>query len=373
MNKLYWQRWLRIVVVLCFVGPAFSTAPMGKAASQNMPPVLAYYYIWYHPRAWDRAKIDFPILGRYTSDDKGIMREHIRMAKQAGITGFIVSWKSTQILNNRLRRLIEVATEEQFKLAIIYQGLDFNRRPQPADQIDADLANFVDMFAESEVFDLFERPLVIWSGTWEYSADDVMRITDRYRDNLLILSSEKNIKGYERVADYVDGNAYYWSSVDPETYPGYQAKLTEMGKIVQEGGGIWIAPAAPGFDARLIGGTRVVDRKDGETLRQQMAAAAASSPDAIGLISWNEFSENSHVEPSVNYGTRYLEVLAEIHGKGFQTGIAADQGDFDSSEPGTTQTRIGNLLLLAGFLILVLGSFGIVVLRSVPKQHIVKK
>ena len=32
-------------------------------------PVLAYYYIWYNPESWNRAKIDYPLLGRYSSDD----------------------------------------------------------------------------------------------------------------------------------------------------------------------------------------------------------------------------------------------------------------------------------------------------------------
>jgi hypothetical protein len=75
---------------------------------------------------------------------------------------------------------------------------------------------------------------------------------------------------------------------------------------------LWIAPAAPGFDARLIGGTRVVERNEGDTLLQQLETALRSSPDAIGLISWNEFSENTHIEPSQNYGVRYLEVLADF-------------------------------------------------------------
>jgi hypothetical protein len=47
-------------------------------------------------------------------------------------------------------------------------------------------------------------------------------------------------------------------------------------------------------------------------LRQQLQAARDSSPDLIGLISWNEFSENSHIEPSVKHGMRYLEVVKDI-------------------------------------------------------------
>ena len=50
-------------------------------------------------------------------------------------------------------------------------------------------------------------------------------MTQPRRDSLLILASERNVDGYRRVADSVDGNAYYWASVNPTTYPGQAEKL----------------------------------------------------------------------------------------------------------------------------------------------------
>jgi hypothetical protein len=55
----------------------------------------------------------------------------------------------------------------------------------------------------------------------------------------------------------------------------------------------------------------MVDRKDGQTLRIEYAVAVQSSLDALGLVSWNEFSENSCVEPSEIFGIRYLDVVRE--------------------------------------------------------------
>jgi hypothetical protein len=34
----------------------------------------------------------------------------------------------------------------------------------------------------------------------------------------------------------------------------------------------------------------------------------------LGIISWNEFSENSHLEPSQRYGTCYIGILASTAG-----------------------------------------------------------
>ena len=129
---------------------------------------------------------------------------------------------------------------------------------------------------------------------------------------MLVLSTEKSVDGYQRLADVTDGDAYYWSSVDPDTHPNYPEKLLAMSQAIHRDGKIWIAPFSPGFDARLVGGTKSVDRKDGETLVTQYQAAAQSSPDAFGLISWNEFSENTHVEPSEQFGDRYLTVLRDL-------------------------------------------------------------
>ena len=276
-------------------------------------PFLAYYYIWYDRSSWDRAKRDLPSLGPYTSDDAAVARQHIRWAKAAGITGFIVSWKSTPALNRRLELLMQVAAEQHFTLAIIYQGLDFNRRPQPVARATADLRYFDEHYAPNPVFQIFEKPLVIFSGTWAFSVVDLESMTARLRPNLLILASEKNVNGFKRVQRLVDGDAYYWSSVNPETYPDYQGKLDKMADAVHAAGGLWIAPAAPGYDATLLGGTMVVDRLDGDTLRREVRAAVLSGPDAVGLISWNEFSENSFVEPSRQYAERYLQVLSELN------------------------------------------------------------
>jgi hypothetical protein len=354
---------LLLATMLASAATIVLSMPAASAPAATPSPVFAYYYIWFDPSSWNRAKTDFPALGRYSSDERLVMQRHIRWAKDAGIEGFIVSWKSTPPLDERLRELAEVARAERFKLLVIYQGLDFEREPLPAARIARDLDFFRARYARHPAFDKFGRPLVVWSGTWRFSSEEIARVTASRGSDLLILASERNVDGYRHVAEYVDGNAYYWSSVNPETFPGYDAKLAEMGRAVHRRKGIWIAPAAPGFDARLIGGTTVVPRRDGETLRRQLDAATSSSPDVIGLISWNEFSENTHVEPSVRHGARYLEVLADV--KGATVDIDAD---LDSNVPGTTGRSYGPAIL-AGLFALAIGSVVLAARRARTKRR----
>src|SRR5215510_3195356 len=114
-----WLMLIALPLASCTTAQSSSTS---KETSDPIP-VLAYYYIWFDTPSWDRAKVDFPLLGHYSSDNAEVMRQHIQWAKAAGINGFIVSWKSTDKLNHRLKQLIEIADQENFKLVIIYQGL----------------------------------------------------------------------------------------------------------------------------------------------------------------------------------------------------------------------------------------------------------
>ncbi|MGH2358431.1 MAG: endo-1,3-alpha-glucanase family glycosylhydrolase [Candidatus Limnocylindria bacterium] len=356
-----------LVLVLA---PAAAPAPVDAVYETGSPiPMLAYYYIWFEPESWERAKIDYPILGRYSSDDRDVMRQHIRWAKAAGIDGFIVSWKSTLTLDRRLEMLMDVAHSESFKLAIMYQGLDFNRNPLPVERIAADIDHFISTYAGDPVFDIFGGPMVIWSGTWEYTPEQIASVSTtrglrsgcEWRSDLeprcvLLLATERNVDGVRRLEGKVDGNAYYWSSVNPQSFPGHLDKLSAMADAVHETNGFWIAPAAPGFDARLVGGTTVVQRLDGDTLRQELDVAYASSPDAIGLISWNEFSENSHVEPSEQHGTNSLDVLADVEG-----GRPPVLPELDSSQPdlapvgGGREEGVGRVVALS----LLVGAIGV--------------
>jgi hypothetical protein len=340
------------VVLACTGFPAWAAtaapvtseaAPVPGTARPPLP-VLAYYYQWFDPSSWDRAKIDYPVLGRYSSADPEVMRRHVRAAKAAGITGFIVSWKSTEENDRRLRALADVARSERFTLAVIYQGLDFDRDALPVDRVGADLRFYRDTFARDPVFHVLGRPLLIWSGTWKFSHDEVASAVAPIRADVAVLASEKDNAGYTRVADVVDGNAYYWSSVDPTQFAGFGERLTQMSELVHRSGGIWVAPFAPGFDARLVGGTRAVNRRDGATLRAEYEAAVRSSPDVLGLISWNEFSENTHVEPSLRFGDRYLQVLREILTTPVDTAVgeaAQDSSDIAQDSGDTAQDPAG--------------------------------
>ena len=325
-----WSRALPLILAIVGLGalglaPSPSPSPTPTAGASSSPgspgpathtPVLAYYYMWFNSASWTHAKTDVPVLGSYTSTSAAVIKQQVTWAKQAGIDAFIVSWKSTPSLNLALSRLVAESDLQGLKLVLIYEGLDVNRNPLPAVQVKSDLAWFEANYASDPAFDLYGKPAVILSGTWRFTNADIASIRDLLNapKEVLLLGSDRSAAEYQPRATLFDGDAYYWSSADPLTTPGYQKRLNDLASAVHSNNGLWLAPAAAGFDARLNGGTTVVDRRNGATLTAAWDDAVATNPDGMAVISWNEFTENSYVEPSRNYGERYLQVLALLTG-----------------------------------------------------------
>jgi hypothetical protein len=290
--------------------PVVSSTP----SATGRPLVFAYYYIWYASTSWRRAKIDLPQLGSYDSRDRAVVAQHIAEARAAGIDGLIVSWKHEQRLDDALSVLVDEATKAGMKLILLYQGLDFDRLPLDDSVVANDLTWFLDNYAQAAPFDVFGKPMIVWSGTWGYKDSQIERVRTAIGapERALLLGSERSADAYASRAQLFDGDAYYWSSPDPLTTPRYLRRLAEVAAAVRADSGRWIAPAAPGFDGRLIGGTSVVPRRDGATYRAAWDGALGTKPDILGIISWNEFSENSHIEPSKTYGDEYLRLTGQL-------------------------------------------------------------
>lgn len=284
-------------------------------------PVFAYFYQWFNPSSWDRAKQDLPLAGKYSSDDPHVLRNQIETARGAGIDGFLTSWKSTATLNRRLDLLISVARSEGLDLGVVYEALDFSRRPLPITKVRDDIVYLVTTRGAELTSRYYGRPVIIWTGIDQYSSADVQSVRSAIGGRAYLLAASKQVADYERVAQLVDGEAYYWSSADPGS-PATAAKLSAMSNAVHAHGGIWIAPAAGGFDGRTLGGTRVIERNNGKTLVQSLANAFATSPEGIGIISWNEWSENTYIEPGHKYGDQELTVLRNYL-RGRAQGVAA--------------------------------------------------
>ena len=78
-----------------------------------------------------------------------------------------------------------------------------------------------------------------------------------------------------------------------------------------------VAGAFPGFhdiyeEAGVGSSYGYLNPQDGETFRLTLEMALAHRPDVIQLITWNDYGEGTIIEPTEEFGTRYLEMVQHV-------------------------------------------------------------
>jgi hypothetical protein len=71
---------------------------------------------------------------------------------------------------------------------------------------------------------------------------------------------------------------------------------------------------SPGYnDTHINDGRtpRVADREDGRYYERQWQAALDMRADWIVITTWNEWLENTGIEPSVRYGDKYMSITRD--------------------------------------------------------------
>ncbi|MDX6393488.1 MAG: hypothetical protein QOJ73_4551 [Streptosporangiaceae bacterium] len=303
----------------CIPASASASPSVSATGSPQAPggvPVFAYYYMWMQGSYWSTNKLNHPLRpfpGNYNSADPAVINWQIEQAKAAGITGFIVSWKDNATYRRILPLVESAANRDNFKLAMEYETLGSNKAALPVAVVSADFRYFVATYASDPAwYRVNGKPLTMIDDSSFFTTSQLAAITGPVRPALAVLQDVSTVALYNKYAAYTDGNAYYWSSENPATNPHAAATLAALGAAVYATHGTWIAPFAPGYNSTLIGGHVVVPRNNGAALRTEYAIAAASSPDILGLISWNEWTENTNVEPSVSSGSTYVNVLNSL-------------------------------------------------------------
>ena len=270
--------------------PTGALVATGHAGDGRQPPTYAYYYIWFSATSWKRAKKRLPVAGAVLQRRAG----HDAAAHQVGEAGrpdgLDRLLEGHAGLTDGSSMLATIAAQERFKLSVIYQGLDFQRRPFQSSRVAQDLEILRRPLRTQPGLRVPRPVVIIWSGTWKFTADQIESVTANRR--CTCHRGEERNGEYQRKATSVDGDAYYWSSVNPDIDPyageaaGDQHRRPPDRRVVVR--------ACPGRLRRSPHRRdEVVPRKGGETLREELQVARRSLPDMVGVICWNEYSENS--------------------------------------------------------------------------------
>jgi hypothetical protein len=276
--------------------------------------------------------LDIPQAGLYTQDDPATFDLNIQQAAAAGIQGFVVSWAGLGTpdqtpdsygFNRRLESLasrvaaFNAGHANKSYLMVGYDGASDGGTPRSAAWIQNDWNYFLARHQNDPVFQVpyyGNKPVLILENSWRFSAADVGAAVGPFGSRAVIVGDEHGLNYWNRgVSPYFAGASWYWSAQDPYNNPQSFSQIAAFAAQLHAEGKLWFAPMTGGFNtAALAGGSTCIPRNNGETIQRLYDGNKGSNPNGWFFISWNEYFENTYLEPSARDGSRALDVLHSI-------------------------------------------------------------
>lgn len=288
-----------------------------------LPKMLwAIYYPW---TAWDQAAdcTDHPLLTYEYSPDGTLTpdtsAQQIREAKSAGIDGFLVSWFDDPISRSNLSIQLEAAEALDFRIAIYLEPLlDNALNPD----IERWIADAIEQFGSHPAYmQVDNKPVMV-----VFSSQVATRAT--WHEMFADLAIHGHGASYIAMSydladlDVFDGLHQYAPVSNASQLPDLTSTYVTIAQgvyyypLLEEAPRqrIFAATVQPGFDACPYHPEEnfIVEREDGAFFQSMVEAAVRSDPDWIIITTWNEFGENTHIEPSERYGDLYLRLTREF-------------------------------------------------------------
>ena len=337
------------------------------APKPGKPLLFAAYYIWYEtdaspgnirpwrpwikdgqppvgpggPTAEQTASSAWPLIGLYNSRDPVVTDWHVRLAKAAGIDAFLVSWFGEERMFTSFELLLEKAGKHGLKVARFDELAQF----QPDwDRYKAEIVAFLKKYAKHPAYlNIDGRPAIYLYQTApgrltpaqfaelkahvEEPCGAMYWIMDKLaHDGAAYGRGDqdriKHIPAEWLQTPGIDSFGFYstFSHFRANTYPELAGKYATLSRLAHQAGKKMLLPVHPGHDnSRFSKSPYVMERRDGQTLRDYLKAATDAQADFVLVTSWNEWPETTVVEPSSTWPDpyRYLKILAEWKGVPF--------------------------------------------------------
>jgi glycosyltransferase involved in cell wall biosynthesis len=292
----------------------------------------AHYYPWYRagedPQHWNEnrefaAVTDLPVRGMYSSDDPDLIRSHLKMAADAQLDFLVVNWQVTfQGLNPtelRATRMLFAAAEKANPKIALSILLAINT--DDADVVEGVLKLVRTEFMSFPAYHRVKgRPVL-----WYYLSGPFLGFLFYHRGLL-----KRMTRGCHAIAT---GQLIYnqfapaplreffsgWCVYSPLQVArrGIREAIwtSSYRSFVEDGGDLRVFTICPGYDdTRLASPQRSQSRYRNTSRRgtrtfeemQQVALTLNPAPDLVVITSFNEFHENTHIEPSHAFGDAFL-------------------------------------------------------------------
>jgi Glycosyl hydrolase family 99 len=272
----------------------------------------------------DIASHFYPLIGPYDSADPDVLDYHALLMKIAGIDGVIADWYGSEDFNDyaaihrRTGLLFDTLGRRGLKFAVCYEDRvlkAMTERGKWTTEQAVEHARTHLRFCEENWFSRPQyatwdgKPLLLVFGPdflgpsqWDVALSEI-RPTPMF------------FTLHERKSPAIGSFSWppMWASKDGELdAKELDAYLDRFSR--QEG--LKIGSAFPGFrDIYKEAGAQPshghLDARDGETFRHTLGRSTTSKCPVIQVATWNDFGEGTCIEPTREYGYRYLEAVQD--------------------------------------------------------------
>jgi hypothetical protein len=277
-----------------WVNSPYTIAEIRSRLIAQRPLVGVHYFMWYLPlNGWGNgltsvpADAPRPLIGPYDSSDTDVIATQIRQMEDAGFDFALVhivfnrprTWTNARIFLDRL-------SGHRLKAAIVIDGL------YPESNADRTMwvQKVKDEFArDSHYLWLYGQPLiVVFSAQLTFDVPGVI------------------LRNTYWTSRYTPGN----NSFNPNTRlePRDWAFWSPTPQPLVNG----MVPVIPGYTDAPLGRLRTMvhPRDNGRYYGEQWRRALSLHPELIVVYGWNEYFEQTAIEPTTVWGYRYLDLSA---------------------------------------------------------------
>ena len=260
----------------------------------------------------------YPLTGPYASGDAAILDYQCLLMKYAGVDGVMVDWYGVNSDNavakhkSNTEALAKAIARAGLKLAIVYEDRALDGTKDYMEQLREDLRYLSKMFFHRDYYVKIDgKPLLMIFGPVQ-----VKRGKDWYRA-FAILKDKPVFLCLNGHAQYAN-NGGYTNSEGEYTWvnPVPDYSVAQHFKY-------YIGGAMPGFhDYYQEGGAgtgyTTYDAENGALFNRQLNAAKSAGLKWLQVSTWNDYGEGTTIEPTREYGYKYLVALQKFAGVAYQ-------------------------------------------------------
>lgn len=273
----------------------------------------ALYYPWYSLNGWESSQLRDQPQFPYDSSDPVAIERQIIQAKGAGIDGFISSWWGPgSKTDSNLAIVLDVAEQNDFYIGMFLETKSVveaqnGSMPLVEDELIRWIQYYVTNYGDHPgAMKVDGKPFVMPWITCTVPVETWANV----RERLAASNIEATMIADCSKSDYFDVfDGAIGTDVEIGKTLRYYALLADT--VAPK---IWMSDARPGYDERLLEdreNPRYTDREDGQFFRNQLNTALSANPQWLRLYTWNEYPENTYIEPSKNFGDKYLNIAAD--------------------------------------------------------------